>query len=165
MSSPDLLQSEYRLERFKAVAKEAGVKLTHQRLEIFHELAKTSEHPDAETIFRAVQQRVPTVSLDTVYRTLWMLHDLGLVTTLGPQRNSVRFEPNLDPHHHYICVRCGSVQDFNSEELNGLLLPEAVRQLGSVVGTQVEVRGLCSTCQHAPPDASASRVSASENSA
>lgn len=149
MSSSDV-HSEHRLERFKAVAKEAGVKLTHQRLEIFRELATTSEHPDAETIFRAVQQRVPTVSLDTVYRTLWMLHDLGLVTTLGPQRHSVRFEPNLEPHHHYICVRCGSVQDFRSDELDGLHLPEAIKQLGSIVGTQVEVRGLCSTCQHSP---------------
>lgn len=157
-----ILQSEHRLERFKAVAKEAGVKLTHQRLEIFHELAKNSEHPDAETIFRAVQQRVPTVSLDTVYRTLWMLHDLGLVTTLGPQRNSVRFEPNLDPHHHYVCVRCGSVQDFTSKELDGVLVPEAVKQLGSVVGTQVEVRGLCSACQQAPADVSADVSSSSQ---
>lgn len=158
-------QSEHRLERFKAVVKEAGVKLTHQRLEIFQELAKTSEHPDAETIFRAVQQRVPTVSLDTVYRTLWMLHDLGLVTTLGPQRNSVRFEPNLDPHHHYVCVRCGAVQDFCSKELDGLLVPEAVQQLGSVVGTQVEVRGLCSACQHSPTEVSTGRKSAAERSA
>ena len=74
---------EARLQQLKDGARKAGVKLTHQRLEIFRELAATAEHPDADAIFRAVQQRVPTVSVDTVYRTLWRLHDLGLVTTLG----------------------------------------------------------------------------------
>jgi hypothetical protein len=44
------------------------------------------------------------------------LHDLGLVTTLGPQRDGVRFDPNLDQHHHYVCVRCGLVRDFESAD-------------------------------------------------
>ena len=154
MRSSEPNRSQKRLERFKAVAKEAGVKLTHQRLEIFRELAGTEEHPDAETLFRAVQQRVPTVSLDTVYRTLWLLHDLGLVSTLGPQRDGVRFDANLDPHHHYVCVRCGLVRDFESEELNALRLPDALRQLGSIVDAHVEVRGLCAECQMAAAESS-----------
>lgn len=140
-------RSDLRLEHLRNVAREAGLKLTHQRLEIFRELAGTEEHPDAETIFRAVQQRMPTVSLDTVYRTLWMLHDLGLVTTLGPRGDGVRFDANLDMHHHYCCVRCGLVRDFESTELDGLSVPESVKRLGSVVDSHVEVRGLCATCQ------------------
>jgi Fur family peroxide stress response transcriptional regulator len=147
MRKSDSTRSDKRLDHLKAVTKEAGVKLTHQRLEIFRELAGSEEHPDAETIFRAVQQRMPTVSLDTVYRTLWMLNDLGLVTTLGPQRGGVRFDANLDQHHHYVCVRCGLVRDFESEELNGLHVPDAVKQLGSIVDAHVEVRGLCARCQ------------------
>ncbi|NUN12263.1 MAG: transcriptional repressor [Myxococcales bacterium] len=148
MSQPNL---DRRLEHLTTTAKEAGVKLTHQRLEIFREIVLSAEHPDAETIFRAVQKRVPTVSLDTVYRTLWKLHDLGLVTTLGPQRDRVRFDANLDPHHHYICVQCGLVRDFESSELDGLRLPEAVSQLGTIMNAHVEVRGLCSRCQQRLP--------------
>ena len=147
MRKSEPTRSDRRLEHLRTVAREAGLKLTHQRLEIFRELAGTGEHPDAETIFRAVQQRMPTVSLDTVYRTLWMLHDLGLVTTLGPQRYGVRFDANLDRHHHYCCVRCGLVRDFESEELNGLSVPDSVKRLGSIVDAHVEVRGLCATCQ------------------
>jgi Fur family transcriptional regulator, peroxide stress response regulator len=64
-------------------ARNSGVRLTDQRLEIFREVAASLDHPDAEAVFRAVQPRVPTVSLDTVYRTLWLLTDLGIVTTLG----------------------------------------------------------------------------------
>jgi Fur family peroxide stress response transcriptional regulator len=135
-----------RLEQFKAAAKEAGVKLTHQRLEIFREVASSLEHPDAETVFRAVQARMPTVSLDTVYRTLWMLKDLGLITTLGQRRESVRFDANLEHHHHYVCVRCLLARDFESAELNTLCIPNAVKAFGSVVATHVEVRGICESC-------------------
>ena len=140
------IKVERRLEQFKAVAREAGVKLTHQRLEIFREVASSLKHPDAETVFRAVQARMPTVSLDTVYRTLWTLNDLGLVTTLGPRRESVRFDANLEQHHHYVCVRCGSARDFESAELNALRIPDAVKKSGSVVATHVEVRGICNRC-------------------
>ena len=135
-----------RLERLKAVAKKPGVKLTHQRLEIFRELAATEDHPDADAIFRGVQHRMPTVSVDTVYRTLWMLHDLGLVTTLGPERDGVRFDANLEQHHHYVCVRCGLVRDFESADLNALRVPDAVKALGSIADAHVEVRGVCATC-------------------
>jgi Fur family transcriptional regulator, peroxide stress response regulator len=134
--------------------KASGVKLTPQRLEIFRELVQTDAHPDAETVFRAVQERMPTVSLDTVYRTLWMLHDLGLVTTLGPRRDSVRFDANLDRHHHYVCVRCGLVRDFVDDALNDLALADDVKQIGSVLGAHVEVRGICEACLTAEPPTS-----------
>jgi len=143
-----------RLEQFKASAKEAGVKLTHQRLEIFREVASSQEHPDAETVLRAVQARMPTVSLDTVYRTLWMLNDLGLITTLGRRRESVRFDANLERHHHYICVRCGLARDFESAALNALRIPDAVKEFGSVVSTKVEVRGICESCAKKMPEES-----------
>jgi Fur family transcriptional regulator, peroxide stress response regulator len=137
---------ERRLEQFMAAARKAGVKLTHQRLEIFREIASSLEHPDAVTVFRAVQARMPTVSLDTVYRTLWTLSDLGLITTLGSRRESVRFDANLEPHHHYVCVRCGLARDFVSAELDTLHIPDTVRSIGSIVATRVEVRGVCESC-------------------
>jgi Fur family peroxide stress response transcriptional regulator len=138
---------EKRLHHLKEVARQRGVKLTHQRLEIFRAIVSTDSHPSADMIFRTVKKRMPTVSLDTVYRTLWMLHDLGLVTTVGPERESVRFDANLGQHHHYVCVSCGLVRDFESHELNALRIPVGVSALGTIVNTQVEVRGLCVSCQ------------------
>jgi Fur family peroxide stress response transcriptional regulator len=135
-----------RLDQFRAACRKAGVKLTHQRLEIFREIAGSTKHPDAETVFRGVRARVPTVSLDTVYRTLWLLDGLGLITTLGPRRESVRFDPNLEHHHHYLCVQCGLAKDFESAELNVLAIPAHVKKFGSVMATHVEVRGLCESC-------------------
>ena len=139
-------QTEGRLDHITAIAKAAGIKLTHQRLEIFREIAASAEHPDVETVFRALQARMPTVSQDTVYRTLWLLRDLGLATTLGPRRDGMRFDANLDPHHHYVCVRCGLVRDFESADLNALRVPDAVKKIGRVVDAHVEVRGICAKC-------------------
>ena len=140
------VEVERRVERFVEAVKKAGVKLTHQRLEIFREVAASVEHPNAEAVMKALRPRMPTVSLDTVYRTLWLLNDLGLVATLGPKRESVRFDANLAHHHHYVCVRCGLARDFESPELSALRIPEAVAELGSIDATHVEVRGVCSRC-------------------
>jgi Fur family peroxide stress response transcriptional regulator len=139
-----------RVEAFAAATKKAAVKLTHQRLEIFREVASSLEHPDAETVFRAVRARMPTVSLDTIYRTLTLLNSLGLISTLGPRRESVRFDANLAQHHHYYCVRCGLARDFESAELNALPIPDFVNKIGSVIATRVEVRGVCDRCAKEP---------------
>jgi Fur family peroxide stress response transcriptional regulator len=89
---------------------------------------------------------MPSVSLDTVYRTLWMLSDLGLVSTLGVRRESVRFDANPKKHHHYVCVRCGLTRDFESAELHALRLPDTVKMFGSALSTHIEVRGVCEIC-------------------
>lgn len=141
-----LEELQRRMNHFREVFKRSGVKITHQRLEIFREVAKSGEHPDAETIFKGVRERVPTVSLDTVYRTLWSLIDLGLLTTLGPPLHRVRFDANMYSHHHFVCAKCGMTRDFYSKEFDRLKIPEAAKALGSVEKTQVEVRGLCLRC-------------------
>lgn len=146
MDKVDRPTVDRRLDQFASAVRAAGVKLTHQRLEIFRAVASSLAHPDAEAVFRAVRKRVPTVSLDTVYRTLWMLNDLGLITTLGPRRESVRFDANLERHHHYVCMRCGLARDFESPALGALRVPAAVQELGRVIATQVEVRGICRRC-------------------
>lgn len=144
---------ERRLEQFKSAAHLAGIKLTHQRLEIFRAVASSVEHPSAEEVYKSVRAKMPTVSLDTVYRTLSLLTDLGLLTTLGPRQDSMRFDANLDHHHHYLCMKCGRVRDFESTELNELRIPEMVNRFGQVVSARVEVRGVCAKCAGEQADA------------
>jgi Fur family peroxide stress response transcriptional regulator len=134
------------MARFERVCREDGVRLTHQRLEIFREVAQAHDHPDAEAVYRRVRERMPTVSLDTVYRTLWLLNDHHLIRTLGPSRERTRFDANLDRHHHFVCVRCGATRDFTSRELDDLELPSSARALGRIEATRVEVRGVCREC-------------------
>ena len=136
------------MNRFKEGLKRAGAKLTHQRLEIFREVARSSDHPDAETIYKGVRERLPTVSLDTVYRALWLLLDLGLITTLGLPWGRVRFDANLSSHHHFLCTKCGMTRDFYSKEFDQLKVPKGAKALGRVEKMRVEVRGLCLRCSN-----------------
>ena len=142
----DPSEVEQRMFHFEQVCRDAGIKLTHQRMEIFRELAQMGDHPDAEKVYQGVRERMPTVSLDTVYRTLWMLKDLGLVSTLGTAREKTRFDANLNRHHHFVCVRCGLTRDVYSPDYDSLSTPESVAQFGQVTSTHVEVRGICLDC-------------------
>jgi Fur family transcriptional regulator, peroxide stress response regulator len=142
----DLSEINRRVEHFKSKAHQAGVKLTHQRLEIFREIASHLDHPDAETIHQALQHRIPGVSLDTVYRTLWILYDLNLIATYGQLRETVHFDPNPEPHHHYICVRCGIIRDLTTPEFDDFQLPPSASAYGSVLAFRVELSGLCEGC-------------------
>ena len=124
----------------------AGVKLTHQRLEIMRELAGSGEHPDADAVWKGVRMRMPTLSLDTVYRTLGLLLDLGLIATLGPSRERTRFDANMNSHHHFVCSVCGMTRDFNSENSDNLKVPSSVLSFGQIQTTRVEARGICFAC-------------------
>jgi Fur family peroxide stress response transcriptional regulator len=136
-----------RLGHFRNVCRRAGMKLTHQRTEIFREVARTTDHPDAQTIFERVRERVPAMSLDTVYRNLWLLTDLGLVATVGPARERARFDANMTPHHHFVCTQCGMASDFYSQEFDELRPPAEVESIGTVEAIHVELRGLCLRCR------------------
>ena len=137
---------EERLKNFETVCRDNGIKLTHQRMEIFREVAQTEDHPDADQVFQRVRDRLPTVSLDTVYRTLWLLNNLGLVVTLGSSRERTRFDANLDTHHHFVCGQCEFTRDFYSNDLDNISLPDSVGSLGEIGAIHVEVRGLCRAC-------------------
>ena len=146
MHDPSKREVEHRMQRFEQVCRDAGIRLTPQRMQVFRELAQTGDHPSAEMVYQRVRERMPTVSLDTVYRTLWLLNDHELITTLGTSRERTRFDANLSRHHHFVCVRCGMTRDFYSEELDDLKLPSSARALGQVVTTLVEARGICREC-------------------
>ena len=142
----DRQEIERRMKHFEQVFRSEGVKLTHQRMEIFRQVARTGDHPDAEAVYKGVRNRIPTVSLDTVYRALWLLSDLGLITTLGPSHGRTRFDANLSRHHHFVCRQCGLTRDFYSDALDELRLPRSLKAVGRVETTLVEARGICREC-------------------
>jgi Fur family peroxide stress response transcriptional regulator len=97
-------------------------------------------------VFNGVRERVPTIALDTVYRTLSLLVELGLIDKLGVAQETMRFDGNMVPHHHFVCTRCGATHDFYSERLDHLSLPDDVQAFGRMQKVQVEVRGICQRC-------------------
>lgn len=140
------MNMEQNMNRLTEVCRSTGIKLTHQRMEIFKEVVGSTAHPDAESVFRGVHKRLPALSPDTVYRTLWLLKDLGLITTVGTSRERTRFDGNIKPHHHFVCTRCGATTDFQSRKLDELNLAEEIRDMGEADAFQVTVKGLCKNC-------------------
>jgi len=136
---------EQRIKRFEQTCRAGGLKVTSQRSEIFFELARTDEHPDAETVYRRVHERMPAVSRDTVYRTLALLEGKGLVCK-AQVAGAARYDANMDQHHHFVCVECGLTTDFYSTDFDDLALPESLKEIGRAEVTHVEVRGLCLEC-------------------
>ncbi len=135
-----------KIDMFRIVCKDHGIKVTPQRLEIFLEVIAANDHPSAEEIFRRVQKKLPTVSLDTVYRTLSTFDEQGLIAKVHFLDDKTRFDPNTQQHHHMICVKCGSIRDFAWPEIDAVSLPLEVEGWGKVSDRQVLVRGECSRC-------------------
>ena len=138
---------DQRLNRFIEACRRSGHRVTHQRLEVVREAASTDEHPDIETIYSRVQKRVPTVSLDTVYRTMRLLVDLGLASAVPTDQERMRYDANTDPHHHFVCVRCGLVRDFQADARGGFRVPKEVESWGHVTSAHLELRGVCRRCR------------------
>ena len=138
---------EERLAAFAGHCRKAGLKATHQRIEIYRELATTEEHPDADTVYERVRKRIPALSLDTVYRTLRMLEEKGVISRVGSLGERTRFDANTDRHHHFVCCECGMIGDFYSDVLDRFPVPREVAEMGSVDGVYVELRGRCRKCQ------------------
>ncbi len=137
---------ERRMQRFAETCQRHGLKATHQRMEVFRELAGTEDHPDAETIYQNVSRRIPAISRDTVYRTLATLEEYGLVRKAEILASKGRYDANMARHHHFVCVKCGLVRDFYSARLDELPIPKSVTTLGRVESAHVQLRGICAAC-------------------
>ena len=136
-----------RVNEFSEACRRYGVKATHQRREIYREIARTDEHPDAEMIYTRVRKRIPEISLDTVYRTLHLLEKKGVIARVGFLGDKTRFDANTDRHHHFVCTECGFMADFYHEEWNDFRRRGDVHAMGTVNSIYVELRGLCRACQ------------------
>lgn len=135
-----------RMKTFFSVFEEKGVKVTNQRIEIFSEVARAEDHPDAETVHHRVKKRLPAVSLDTVYRSLWLFEELGLIKRLGMSQDRTRFDAHLGQHHHFVCLRCGLTRDVEFDTSADLNLPDIAGEMGVIGEVYVEVRGVCRQC-------------------
>lgn len=109
-------------------------------------LSGNAFHPTAEAVFAEARKRMPTMSLKTVYQTLNDLAEMGEIQSLDLGTGSSRFDPNVDPHHHLVCTRCGKVRDLYAD-FGFLQVPVQQRQGFAVGSAEVVFRGLCGACR------------------
>jgi Fur family peroxide stress response transcriptional regulator len=126
--------------------RDSGLKLTPQRLAILEYLDGNKEHPSAEDVYKTVSKKFPTMSLATVYNTLMILKQRGLVRELTMDPVKMRFDPQPTPHHHLICVDCRKIIDIHTRfKIN---LPEMEPEGFEIVGNHIEFYGRCSKCKN-----------------
>ena len=109
-------------------------------------MACTEEHPDTDAILRRVRKRIPNIALDTVYRILYRLEEEGLISRVQMSGDRLRFDGNIDTHHHFVCSQCGRVRDFTSDGVDQVCLPDEVQTWGQIKGRHLHIRGVCRQC-------------------
>lgn len=116
---------------------------SYQRIRIYQYLLEKRNHPSADTIFKTLVGEIPSLSKATVYNTLNLLAEKGLVRNLGIMENEARFDANTSLHGHFLCFVCGRIQDVdfsgNLENLFGLANCK-------VYESDIYFKGICALC-------------------
>lgn len=120
---------------------------TKQRQVILEELQKLRSHPSAAALYEIVRERLPNISLGTVYRNLDLLARTGVIRKLNVGHNEARFDGITEHHYHICCARCGRVDDL-------LDAPVTVDDTGisqlqgfDILGHQLQFIGICPACK------------------
>ncbi len=135
-----------KLRIFQRLCRENGIKLTPQRLQIFREIAMDKSHPSAEDVYMRLERRMPTISRDTVYRTLATFERLGVIAKLQALDHRGRYDPNVAPHCHLVCTKCKTIQDFYWASFDKTEVPPETKKWGVVDSKYLELRGICKKC-------------------
>ena len=135
------------MESFEEACRAAGLKLTHQRLEIYRELTTATDHPSVESLHKRLLQRTPTLSLDTVYRTLATFEQHQLIKKVVTLDSQARYEARMIQHHHVICDACKEITDFYWNSFDASTVSEDVQQWGFIKNMTVTLYGTCRKCQ------------------
>ena len=133
-------------EFFAARCKGNGLRVTPQRLAIYRFLAGSKEHPSADTVFRAIRERFPSISYDTVNRTLLTFVRSGLAEIVDGPGGPRRFDLRTEDHHHFHCRTCGRIIDFQSDDYDRLKVPAEIGGRHTVFQKKVVLSGICDRC-------------------
>ncbi|MBP2650323.1 MAG: perR [Firmicutes bacterium] len=129
--------------------REKGFKVTPQRLAIYKILATTKAHPSAEMIFNQLQTAYPTMSLATVYKTVDILREIGMIQVLNAGEDCFRYDADTSDHPHVRCLECGRVDDLYDINFSDFVGDVAKKTPYRLTGQQFYFYGICPECQKA----------------
>jgi Fur family peroxide stress response transcriptional regulator len=131
--------------------KQGGLRLTPQRIAICNLLAGTDAHPTAAMIFEDIRRFYPSLSLTTVYNTLDVLVEAGVINVLGHAGdNTVHYDANTNPHVNLACISCHTIVDIESPQMAHIHREINAASGYKLLGARVMYYGLCPTCQLSP---------------
>ena len=135
-----------RMNAFQAKCREAGLKVTPQRMAVYKVLIESKQHPSAEMVFRKVREVIPNISLDTVNRTLLTLARIGAAFIVEGSGDVKRFDGCLETHQHFKCIKCRRIFDFHYKPFDNIAVPKNISRKFTVLRKTVYFEGICDLC-------------------
>jgi Fur family ferric uptake transcriptional regulator len=129
------------------MSNKSGSRNTRQRQIILEELQKLKSHPSATALYEIVRERLPNISLGTVYRNMDLLARTGLIQKLNTGQNEARFDVITDHHYHVCCAQCGRVDDLLDAPVD--IVDSGIGELQGfdILGHQLQFIGICPECK------------------
>ena len=128
-------------------SKEKGLKLTPQRMVIFRILSECNQHVTVDQVYQRASVEYPMLSPATVYRNMEQMVESGLLKHLDLGGTSMRYDTNLEEHHHFVCTKCGVVSDVYLEKVN-YSLDQTRSHFGKaqINSLDLHLQGICGEC-------------------
>ncbi|MGD1873262.1 MAG: Fur family transcriptional regulator [Mastigocoleus sp.] len=125
--------------------KSKGLRVTPQRFAVYSNLLNRQDHPTAEQILISLNKNSPTSSQATIYSSLQVLRDAGLVREVLLEEGVCRYDANVSLHHHFCCKKCGSIEDIPWEQIEDISF-KSLRPGLTVDNYELTLHGVCDRC-------------------
>jgi Fe2+ or Zn2+ uptake regulation protein len=132
-------------EEIEGLLRDRGFSLTPQRRAIVRRLSEHGGHWTAAEVLECVSGEFPMASRATVYSTLALLRDLGALATVPAPSGELRFDADPEPHQHFVCLRCGHLEDV-PDGWFPISIPEQAKPAFAVHRYRIVAEGLCASC-------------------
>ncbi len=130
-----------------SIFRKNGYKVTTQRLVICKFILSRNDHPSTEKIYQELREKYPTISLGTLYKTLHLLKELGLIQELGFNESIIRYDPDMEVHINMVCSKCGKIQDYKAKKIKKLW-NEIISDIGiKPNGQRLDIYYECENCK------------------
>ena len=125
-----------------------GLKLTSPRLEVLEEVLQMEKHQSIEAIYESLRRKGSRVGFSTVYRTMHLLVESGIVREQDFGMGIMRYERQygIGHHDHLVCIECGKIIEFVRPEIESLQDSVAAENKFRITGHKHEIYGTCSDC-------------------
>ncbi|MEK6678396.1 MAG: transcriptional repressor [Nitrospirota bacterium] len=135
------------IAEFLTGCKKMGVKVTPQRIAIYKILASKAKHPTINEIYGEIKKDYPSLSLNTIYKTIQLFIELGMVSQFTSREGVIRYEVKLSPHHHVLCLKCRKIQDVFDSCLDELKVSPPLKDGFEIIRHDVIFYGYCNECK------------------
>ena len=140
--------NEPRMNEMIDMLKRSGLRVTPQRRAMCRTLARDTSHPTAQTIYERLKSEFPSLSLATVYNTLQILVDAGVIHEIGAAGDgAMHYDTDAALHVNLVCTNCGRIDDFHETTLQRVTQSVTQHSGYQVRGARVAYYGLCPDCR------------------